>query len=81
MNLKSNHVATNWRSMIVAALCLLGLVQPANSATADPARRVALVIGNAAYADSPLTKPGNDARDMAQALKFAVNILTLAIDD
>lgn len=67
--------------MIVPVLCLLGLVQPANSATADPARRMALVIGNAAYADSPLTKPGNDARDMAQALKFAVNILTLAIDD
>jgi len=79
MNLKSNHVATNWRSVCVALLCLLALIQPANSATADPARRVALVIGNAAYADSPLTNPGNDARDMAQALTrigFNVTMLT-----
>ena len=79
MNLKSNHVATNWRSVCVALLCLLALIQPANSAPADPGRRVALVIGNAAYADSPLTNPGNDARDMAQALTrigFNVTMLT-----
>ena len=79
MNLKNRNGAANWRSMIVAVLCLLGLIQSANSATADPARRVALVIGNAAYADSPLTNPGNDARDMAQALTrigFNVTMLT-----
>ena len=79
MNLKSKHIAANWRLMCVAVLCLLGLVQPGNSAAADPARRVALVIGNAAYADSPLTNSGNDARDMAQALTrigFNVTILT-----
>ncbi|MEW6266698.1 MAG: caspase family protein [Thermodesulfobacteriota bacterium] len=34
-----------------------------------PERRVALVIGNAAYKDSPLKNPANDARDMAAALK------------
>jgi len=31
-------------------------------------KRVALVIGNAAYKDSPLSNPVNDARDMAQLL-------------
>lgn len=32
-------------------------------------RRVALVIGNSAYKDSPLRNPVNDSRDMAQALR------------
>lgn len=32
-------------------------------------RRVALVIGNAAYRDAPLSNPPNDARDMAAALR------------
>ncbi|MBU1230469.1 MAG: caspase family protein, partial [Proteobacteria bacterium] len=32
-------------------------------------RRVALVIGNGAYASAPLRNPVNDARDMAQALR------------
>lgn len=32
-------------------------------------RRVALVIGNSAYKDSPLLNPVNDARDMAAALR------------
>ena len=32
-------------------------------------RRVALVIGNGAYKDSPLMNPVNDARDMAAALR------------
>jgi Caspase domain len=36
---------------------------------ADP--RTALVIGNAAYAQSPLANPVNDASDMAQALRGA----------
>jgi hypothetical protein len=31
--------------------------------------RVALVIGNASYAESPLSNPANDARGMAQALR------------
>ena len=41
-------------------------------------RRVALVIGNAAYADSPLRNPVNDATDMAAALRqmgFEVTLL------
>jgi hypothetical protein len=40
--------------------------QTKSFATREP--RVALVIGNAAYADVPLNKPGNDARGVAQAL-------------
>ncbi|MBI1846759.1 MAG: urea ABC transporter substrate-binding protein [Candidatus Rokubacteria bacterium] len=32
-------------------------------------RRVALVIGNARYADKPLTNPANDAQDIARALR------------
>lgn len=41
-------------------------------------RRVALVIGNGAYADSPLKNPANDARAMAQALRecgFTVDLV------
>jgi hypothetical protein len=46
-----------------------------SSATPPPAagpsseRRVALVIGNAAYRTAPLRNPANDAEDMAEALK------------
>lgn len=32
-------------------------------------KRIALIIGNSAYADAPLLNPVNDARDMAQALR------------
>ena len=47
-------------------------------AAADESR-VALVIGNAAYKDSPLRNPANDASDMAAALRevgFAVTLRT-----
>jgi len=42
-------------------------------------QRVALVIGNSAYKESPLKNPANDAADMAAALKelgFKVNLRT-----
>jgi uncharacterized caspase-like protein len=45
------------------------------TASAQTSSRVALVIGNAAYADAPLRNPLNDAREVAAALKplgFAV---------
>jgi len=60
MNLKSKHIAANWRLMCVSVLCLLGLIQLANSATADPAQRVALVIGNAASTEGIPRIPVND---------------------
>ena len=46
---------------------LLGLAILA-AATAGAAERRALIIGNAAYPDSPLVNPVNDARDMAAML-------------
>ena len=36
---------------------------------ANPDRRVALVIGNSAYAEAPLRNPVNDARAMAAVLR------------
>jgi Caspase domain len=49
------------------------LVQAASATTTAPganqAQRVALVIGNAAYKDAPLSNPVNDARAFAQALQ------------
>lgn len=49
-----------------AALCLLA---PLTLLPAHAANRTALVIGNGAYAKSPLANPVNDARGMAEALR------------
>ncbi|MEK6664655.1 MAG: caspase family protein [Pseudomonadota bacterium] len=48
------------------------LVSPSWSATAtaDPSR-LALIFGNSAYRDAPLTNPGNDARAMSSLLNQA----------
>ena len=49
------------------------------SAGISRAERLALIIGNNAYEDSPLTNPVNDANDMAAALEglgFSVNTKT-----
>ncbi|PKN07719.1 MAG: hypothetical protein CVU73_09865 [Deltaproteobacteria bacterium HGW-Deltaproteobacteria-8] len=48
---------------IVLVLLLVGVSQ------ARAERRIALVIGNAAYPNAPLKNPVNDARDMAAALR------------
>jgi formylglycine-generating enzyme required for sulfatase activity len=61
------------RRRLVAALLMLAAVTPAGaqSQPGDDARtekRVALVIGNAAYTNSPLRNPVNDARAIAQTL-------------
>ncbi len=54
-----------WRRLALAAACVLALVSPAAAA-----KRVALVIGNAAYANAPaLANPANDASDVAEKLK------------
>ena len=55
-------------SLLIFASLVLML---AASALAAPQleRRVALVIGNAAYPNAPLKNPVNDARDMASALR------------
>jgi len=51
--------------MVKFALVLLAAVLAAPLFAQD---RIALVIGNSAYKDSPLSNPGNDAADMAKAL-------------
>ena len=52
-----------YRLFIPALLLLCATLAQANS------DRLALVIGNSAYASSPLKNPVNDAKDMATALK------------
>lgn len=51
------------------ALVVLGLGTALAAAAQPSGRRVALVIGNAAYADAPLKNPVNDAEDIAAALR------------
>ena len=53
----------------VLALALLLAVPAAALAQAPKAQRLALVIGNGAYRDSPLPNPVNDAADMAKVLE------------
>ncbi|MCW0234514.1 MAG: caspase family protein [Ferrovibrio sp.] len=57
-----------WRGLYASLAIVLVLVI---SGTADAAaeRRVALVIGNSAYAEAPLRNPVNDARAMAATLR------------
>ncbi|MGO4332384.1 SUMF1/EgtB/PvdO family nonheme iron enzyme [Cupriavidus sp. 2TAF22] len=61
-----------WRKLLV--VCLIGLATafPAAAAPGTPEpgseARLALVIGNAAYADAPLPNAASDARAMGQAL-------------
>lgn len=43
-------------------------------------KRAALVIGNAAYSDQPLTNPGNDAEDMAGTLRKYGFVVHKAVD-
>lgn len=58
-----------WRRRdVLAAGALAPLALGAGRARADVAPRVALVIGNAAYASAPLANAGNDARAMAAVL-------------
>jgi len=54
-------------------------LQPGSSRPAAQATRVALVIGNGAYAEAPLRNPASDARAMKEALeacRFEVTLLT-----
>ena len=55
------------------------VVRPANGLPRAEETRIALVIGNSAYADAPLRNPVHDARAMHEALgtcKFQVTLLT-----
>jgi hypothetical protein len=44
-------------------------LQQTDSPGSNPEERVALIIGNSAYADAPLVNPVNDARDIAKHLE------------
>lgn len=69
------------RLRLVMCLPLMGLVSLAQAAFADNAKRVALVMGNSAYASVvPLANPGNDARAIAEALERLGFDVTLALD-
>src|SRR6266571_2886486 len=62
-----------WLLVILVVGVSVGVAgaQTKNPTMQSPPRehRVGLVIGNAAYAESPLNNPANDARGMAQALR------------
>jgi hypothetical protein len=51
------------------AITQLSTLPPVTSIANQPGTRVALVIGNSSYQDSPLKNPVNDARDIGQLLK------------
>ena len=60
-------------------VCLVLLLLLCHPGASNAAKRVALVIGNGGYADSPLRNPVNDAKDMAAKLRglgFDVTLLT-----
>ena len=60
----------NKKSSPVTLICLVFLVVFLFfcTATVHAVNRVALVIGNSGYSNSPLKNPRNDARDMARLL-------------
>ena len=49
-------------------------------ASSEPERRIALLIGNGAYATAPLANPANDAEDMAKVLKGCGFKVTIKIN-
>src|SRR5258706_10540268 len=63
------------KTFSIFSLCLIlfsGLPGIVSSATAqEPEKRIALVVGNAAYAKSPLATAANDAGLIAQTLQAA----------
>ena len=69
------------RKMCIAAFACMGLVYSyancAEQGTANPEKRIALVIGNSSYRFSPLKNPVNDARAVSaslRALGFTVTV-------
>src|SRR5437660_866105 len=54
--------------VLILSMVFAWWVTVAQERPSGPESRIALVIGNAAYKDAPLTNPTNDARDMATTL-------------
>ena len=73
MGLRKTLSLVNLNLMVIFLLVFLmaemTLAQQDRRITRVKERRVALVIGNAAYKSAPLTNPANDARDMASVLR------------
>ena len=62
--------SASWSRTALSAVLLLALGLLAAPTAAQPERRVALVVGNSAYAHiGRLPNPGNDAGDMSAALR------------
>ena len=62
--------SASWSRTALSAVLLLALGLFAAPTAAQPERRVALVVGNSAYAHiGRLPNPGNDAGDMSAALR------------
>jgi len=64
------------RALLFSSLLLASSLMAGGEVAAE--KRIALVIGNSAYRDSPLRNPVNDAADMAEVLRdsgFAVTLL------
>ena len=62
--------SASWSRTALSAVLLLALGVFAAPTAAQPERRVALVVGNSAYAHiGRLPNPGNDAGDMSAALR------------
>ncbi len=68
---KIGHAAAFCVATLLALEASIAQGQGKPAANAPSAERVALVIGNAAYKQSPLANPVNDATDMALALRTA----------
>ena len=64
-------VSAGWRLVMSSAVgvCILTSVSPACAQAARQEPRLALVIGNSAYPESPLRNPVNDVRAMAQRFR------------
>ncbi len=63
-------VAIKSIAILMAVLCA-GTLSPGPAQAQSSGQRVALVIGNAAYREAPLSNPVNDARSIAQVLREA----------
>jgi hypothetical protein len=77
MKIKSALSLRNVLAVIVALVVAQGI---AAQTAVDSETRIALVVGNGAYANVPLKNPVNDARDLAAALKGLGFSVTLVID-
>jgi len=62
-------IRTSVAITVVAGAWLLTVAAPAGAQAAREEPRIALVIGNSAYRETPLRNPVNDARAMARALR------------